>query len=86
MTTTARIDAVDFVVLFSGNVGRYQALDKVMAAARLLADERGIRFLFMGEGAAKADRERQAGDLVGPARTLELRLTTPKGCIDKNNL
>lgn len=54
-----------FLVLFAGNLGRYQALDQVMKAARLLADDPGVRFLFMGEGAAKADLERQAGDLVG---------------------
>ncbi|MFN2371622.1 MAG: glycosyltransferase family 4 protein [Candidatus Krumholzibacteriia bacterium] len=61
----ARSSRDDFVVLFAGNLGRYQALDKVMAAARLLRDDRGVRFLFMGEGAAKADLVRQAGDLVG---------------------
>ena len=66
VTTLVRADADDaFVVLFAGNVGRYQALDKVMAAARLLEGENDIRFLFMGEGAAKADLERQAGDLAG---------------------
>lgn len=65
VSTMARSGRSDFVVLFAGNLGRYQALDRVLAAARLLADERGIRFLFMGEGAAKADLQRQAGDLVG---------------------
>jgi len=65
VATTARLNPDDFVVLFAGNLGRYQALDQVMAAARLLADEPGIRFLFMGEGTAKADLQRQAGDLVG---------------------
>ncbi len=65
VATTARTSSDDFVVLFAGNLGRYQALDRVMDAARLLADESDIRFLFMGEGAAKADLERQAGDLIG---------------------
>lgn len=53
----------DLVLLFAGNLGRYQALDRVMAAARLLRDEPDIRFLFMGEGAAKAELEEAAGDL-----------------------
>ncbi len=65
VATVARSERSDFVVLFAGNLGRYQALDQVLAAARLLADERDIRFLFMGEGAAKADLEQQAGELVG---------------------
>ncbi len=65
VATTARTRSDDFVVLFAGNLGRYQALDRVMDAARLLADESDIRFLFMGEGAAKADLERQAGELIG---------------------
>jgi glycosyltransferase involved in cell wall biosynthesis len=58
-----RRDPDDLVLLFAGNLGRYQALDHVMAAAHLLRDEPGVRFLFMGEGAAKADLERAAGDL-----------------------
>jgi glycosyltransferase involved in cell wall biosynthesis len=65
VATVARSSRDDFVVLFAGNLGRYQALDKVMAAAKLLRDDPGVRFLFMGEGAAKADLVRQAGDLVG---------------------
>jgi glycosyltransferase involved in cell wall biosynthesis len=58
-----RGDTDDLVVLFAGNLGKYQALDHVMAAAHLLRDEVDIRFLFMGEGAAKAGLEAAAGDL-----------------------
>ena len=53
-----------FVLLFAGNIGRFQGLDHFIATARLLADRPDIKFLFMGEGAAKADLQRQAGDLL----------------------
>ncbi len=42
----------DFVVLYAGNMGFSQGLEHVLEAARLLADEE-IRFVLVGEGAAK---------------------------------
>lgn len=42
----------DFIVLYAGNMGFSQGLEHVLEAARLLADEE-IRFVLVGEGAAK---------------------------------
>jgi colanic acid biosynthesis glycosyl transferase WcaI len=41
----------DFVVLYAGNIGLVQGLDTVIDSARLLAEERDIRFVFVGDGA-----------------------------------
>jgi len=54
-----------FRLLFAGNVGRFQALDNVVEAAKLLADEKKIEIVFLGEGAAKKGLIEQAGELVG---------------------
>jgi colanic acid biosynthesis glycosyl transferase WcaI len=43
-----------FVVMFSGNLGLSQSLDTVLEAAAGLRDEDRVRFVFIGEGAAKA--------------------------------
>jgi glycosyltransferase involved in cell wall biosynthesis len=43
-----------FVVMFSGNLGLSQSLDTVLEAAAGLRDEERVRFVFIGEGAAKA--------------------------------
>ena len=40
-----------FLVMYSGNLGLSQALDKVIATAGLLRGEKDIRFLFIGKGA-----------------------------------
>jgi len=42
-----------FVVMYSGNLGFSQGLDKVMEAAHVLRDERHVRFVFVGDGASK---------------------------------
>ena len=52
-----------FVLLFAGNIGRFQGLEHFVHTARLLADRPDIRFLFMGEGAAKPDLQALAGEL-----------------------
>jgi len=39
-----------FLVLFAGNLGRFQGLESVMSAAELLQDQERIRFVFVGEG------------------------------------
>jgi len=54
-----------FRVLFAGNLGRFQCLDQVMAAAQAMADDPDVRFDFVGDGAARADLETQAGELLG---------------------
>lgn len=50
----------DFVVQYAGNLGFLQDLDTVLHAAELLKDAVGIRFLFIGDGNAKAGLEKQA--------------------------
>jgi colanic acid biosynthesis glycosyl transferase WcaI len=40
----------EFVVLFSGNMGRTHDLELVLQAARRLASDSGIRFVLMGRG------------------------------------
>lgn len=39
-----------FNVVFAGNLGTVQALDTVLAAAQLLRDEPGLRFILVGSG------------------------------------
>jgi colanic acid biosynthesis glycosyl transferase WcaI len=50
----------EFVVMYAGNLGHTQGLEQVLNAARLLAGESSLRFVFVGEGAAKAELERAA--------------------------
>lgn len=54
------------VVLFAGNLGRFQQLDVVIAAAHAL-DRRGepATFVFMGEGAVRTRIASDAGALLG---------------------
>ncbi len=58
-------DSGCFTVLFAGNIGNFQGLDAVVEAAKLLSDNTGIRFVFMGEGSAKNRLTTAAGDMVG---------------------
>ncbi len=44
----------DFTVMYSGNIGLSQNLDSIIDAASILSDEPRIRFLLIGDGAAKA--------------------------------
>ena len=41
----------DFVVLYSGNMGRAHYFDGILEAAHLLRDLPGLKFLFIGQGA-----------------------------------
>lgn len=52
-------------VLFAGNVGRFQGLETLLAAAAELREHRQIQFHFLGDGAMRAELERQAGPLLG---------------------
>jgi putative colanic acid biosynthesis glycosyltransferase WcaI len=49
-----------FVVMYAGNLGPTQGLESVVEAARLLAADPLIRFVFVGDGSAKAHLERRA--------------------------
>ena len=44
-----------FVVMFSGNLGLSQGLEQVLDVAAALAGDKRVRFVFVGEGAVKAD-------------------------------
>jgi glycosyltransferase involved in cell wall biosynthesis len=54
----------DFILLFAGNLGLYQGLDHFIHTAEILADRPDIKFLFMGEGAAKAGLLSKSGALL----------------------
>ncbi len=56
------VDAV--VALYAGNMSAKQGLDTLVAAARALAREPSIRFVFAGEGAARARLETLAAGLA----------------------
>jgi len=51
------------VVLYSGNMGRAHELDTVLAAARQLRDRSELVFLFIGDGARRAQVEAAAREL-----------------------
>lgn len=58
-----------FRVLFAGNLGRFQGLEAVVDAARLLRATQGIEFVFLGAGPLRGALEERAGDLVGRSVT-----------------
>ncbi len=58
-----RADTVRF--LFAGNLGRFQGLERLVAAARLVAGRVPFQLIFMGEGSAKRELVALAGELVG---------------------
>jgi colanic acid biosynthesis glycosyl transferase WcaI len=51
-----------FIVLYAGTHGMAHALDTLVDAARLLAGDRAIRFVFVGEGADKRRVQQYAAD------------------------
>lgn len=52
-----------FVVLYAGNLGFSQGLENVLEAAGLLAGESGIRFVFVGDGPARAELVARAEEI-----------------------
>jgi glycosyltransferase involved in cell wall biosynthesis len=58
-----RVPTVRF--LFAGNIGRFQGLERLVAAARLVAGRVPFQLLFMGEGSAKPELIELAGELLG---------------------
>jgi len=50
----------DFVVGYSGNMGRAHRLDELLEAAQALSAHRGMRFLFVGDGAQRPTLEARA--------------------------
>ncbi|HEX2474585.1 MAG TPA: glycosyltransferase family 4 protein, partial [Lacipirellulaceae bacterium] len=51
--------------LFAGNIGRFQGLERLVAAARLVAGRVPFQLVFMGEGVARRELVALAGDLLG---------------------
>ena len=52
-----------FVVLFAGNMGFSQGLGVVLVAAKLLEDNEEIKFLMVGNGAAKSETQNHCESL-----------------------
>lgn len=53
----------DVVLLYSGNIGEKQGLDLLIDAAARLREVRKLRFVMVGEGAARDRLQRYAADL-----------------------
>jgi glycosyltransferase involved in cell wall biosynthesis len=51
--------------LFAGNLGRFQGLERLVAAARLVPHNMQIQLIFMGEGEAKRALVEQSSDALG---------------------
>ncbi len=49
-----------FVVMYAGNLGWAQDLETVLRAARLMRDDRRVKFVLVGDGARKASLESEA--------------------------
>ena len=43
------------IILYSGNMGASHYIDSMLEAARLLKDEKGIQFIFIGDGEKRSD-------------------------------
>jgi len=49
------VDPSNYVVLYSGNIGRKQGLEILVHAAKALESRRDVTFLIVGDGLAKSD-------------------------------
>lgn len=54
-----------FRVIFAGNIGHFQGLEQLIAAARELSDEPEIEFVLLGNGIAVEPLKALAGDRIG---------------------
>ncbi len=59
------LPGVGFHVVFAGNLGRFQGLEAVVDAARLLAEQEDVHFVFLGGGVMEGELRRRAGPLLG---------------------
>ncbi|KKP97770.1 MAG: Capsular polysaccharide synthesis enzyme Cap5L [Parcubacteria group bacterium GW2011_GWD2_38_12] len=48
-----------FVVLYAGNIGLFQNFNPILKAAKLLKEDKGIIFLFVGEGGDKNNLQKE---------------------------
>lgn len=70
-----RMNPDKFQVVFAGNLGRFQGLEALIEAARLVADESDIEFIFVGGGALTEHLKQQAGSMLG--RTIRFQPHQP---------
>jgi len=49
----------DFIILFAGNMGEAQNLDKIIEAAKLTQDNSKIKWVFIGDGRCRMNLEKQ---------------------------
>jgi colanic acid biosynthesis glycosyl transferase WcaI len=61
--TEWKISPDQFVILYSGNMGRKQGLEIILDTARLVIGTKDILFLLCGDGAEKAELQEKAKDL-----------------------
>ena len=66
-----------FRVLFAGNMGRFQNLDKLMLAAEHLKRNEDIQFYFVGAGAMETELKQQATELGMMDKTVFFRPFQP---------
>ena len=66
-----------FRVLFAGNMGRFQNLDKLMLAANDLKQHEDIQFYFVGAGAMENELKEQATELEMMDKTVFFRPFQP---------
>lgn len=52
-----------FIVLYAGNLGLSQGLENVLSAAKILADQEDIRFVFVGDGSERENLQSKASQL-----------------------
>ncbi|MEZ6057156.1 MAG: glycosyltransferase family 4 protein [Planctomycetaceae bacterium] len=77
-----------FRVLFAGNIGQYQRLEQLVAAAHQLAGQTEIQFIFMGAGSARQSLRDLAGDLLDKTVFFEdfLPVETAFACMQSSHL
>lgn len=54
-----------FRVLFAGNIGRFQSLDTIVDAAKILESNKEIEFWFIGAGVSVDSLKERSGSLLG---------------------
>lgn len=54
----------NFTLLFAGNLGRFQGLEKIIDVAKLLKNRKKIHFIFIGSGIRESHLKEQSGTLL----------------------
>lgn len=71
-----------FVVAYSGNLGRVHDLEPVLALAETLRDEPNVVFLFIGDGAQRAELEAQVARRG--LRNVQFRPSQPRDQLEES--